>query len=260
MSQIDSVAGSTTTRSPGRPNIEAFDFQVCKGTDPLPWTGVASLCNPAGVQRPAPSITSAPSEPRSAIQQETQEQKMLQRFHEGKQEGFEQGRQAEREAQLGHIQAEHTEHKRQLANLIEQFERARNQYLQDVEKEVVELALAVSARIVRREAKLDPLLLTGAVRVALGQISNATVARLVVPKIDEELWKEAIEHLPQLSIRPEVIADPALCTGDCRIETEIGSVDLGVESQLSEIERGFFDREPFENPTHLAAISLEAQR
>ncbi len=30
--------------------------------------------------------------------------------------------------------------------------------------------------------------------------------------------------------------------GDCVIESKVGSVDLGVRSQLGEIERGFFDR------------------
>ena len=37
----------------------------------------------------------------------------------------------------------------------------RDRYLQAVEHEVVELALAVAARILRREAQMDPLLLTG---------------------------------------------------------------------------------------------------
>jgi flagellar assembly protein FliH len=30
--------------------------------------------------------------------------------------------------------------------------------------------------------------------------------------------------------------------GDCKIEAELGSVDLGIRAQLGEIERGFFDR------------------
>ncbi len=30
--------------------------------------------------------------------------------------------------------------------------------------------------------------------------------------------------------------------GDCVIESQVGTVDLGVRSQLGEIERGFFDR------------------
>ena len=36
---------------------------------------------------------------------------------------------------------------------------------------MVKLALAIAARILRREAQTDPLLLTGAVRVALGQLA-----------------------------------------------------------------------------------------
>ena len=57
----------------------------------------------------------------------------------------------------------------------------RDRYLHAVEHEVVELALAVAARILRREAQMDPLLLTGAVRVALGQLSGSTEVRLRVP-------------------------------------------------------------------------------
>jgi flagellar assembly protein FliH len=30
--------------------------------------------------------------------------------------------------------------------------------------------------------------------------------------------------------------------GECTIKTDLGSVDLGIRSQLGEIERGFFDR------------------
>ena len=30
--------------------------------------------------------------------------------------------------------------------------------------------------------------------------------------------------------------------GECVIKTDLGSVDLGLRSQLGEIERGFFDR------------------
>ena len=61
---------------------------------------------------------------------------------------------------------------RQAAELCESFAEERDRYLHAVEQEVVRLALAVAARILRREAQMDPLLLTGAVRVALGQLSG----------------------------------------------------------------------------------------
>jgi len=89
---------------------------------------------------------------------------------------------------------------------------------------------------------MDPLLLTGAVRVALGQISGSTQVRLRVPPEDFSLWAEAMTLLPNLAVKPTVIAAEGMRLGDCRIETEMGTVDLGIRAQLSEIERGFFDR------------------
>jgi flagellar assembly protein FliH len=106
----------------------------------------------------------------------------------------------------------------------------------------VRLALAIATRILRREAQMDPLLLMGAVRVALGHLAAATEVRLHVPAADADLWMEAIGLIPNPPVRPVVIADEAMRLGDCRLETSVGQVDLGLRSQLGEIERGFFDR------------------
>jgi flagellar assembly protein FliH len=126
--------------------------------------------------------------------------------------------------------------------LIESFIQERDRYLRAVEHEVVNLALAVAARILRREAQMDPLLLTGAVRVALGQLSGSTQVRLRVPVAELDLWTEAIALVPNLAVKPVVIAGEGMRLGDCVIETDLGSVDLGIRAQLGEIERGFFDR------------------
>ncbi len=125
---------------------------------------------------------------------------------------------------------------------IAEFGQERDRYLQAVEHEVVELALAVAARILRREAQMDPLLLTGAVRVALGQLSNSTEVLFRVPSQELDLWTEAIAHVPNLSVRPTVVAGDGMRLGECALETKLGSVDLGIRGQLGEIERGFFDR------------------
>ena len=126
--------------------------------------------------------------------------------------------------------------------MIERFQQEHDRFLHAAEQEVVELALAVSARILRREAQMDPLLLTGAVRVALGQLSGSTQVMLRVPAADVDLWTEAMAHLPNLALKPRVVAGSEMRLGDCLIEMELGSVDLGLRAQLGEIERGFFDR------------------
>jgi flagellar assembly protein FliH len=159
-------------------------------------------------------------------------------FDAGRERGRDEARETGREA----LTTARRQEEQRLAGVMESFTAARERFLHAVEGEVVKLALAVAARILRREAQMDPLLLTGAVRVALGQLSSTTEVRLRVPEGELELWREAITHLPNLAIKPEVLAGEELRLGDCLIESNLGTVDLGIRSQLGEIERGFFDR------------------
>ena len=56
------------------------------------------------------------------------------------------------------------------------------------------------------------------------------------------MWEEALGRMPGLVQRPRIVGDAELSLGNCRMETDLGSVDLGLWAQLKEIERGFFDR------------------
>jgi flagellar assembly protein FliH len=163
-------------------------------------------------------------------------------FEAGREQGRIEGRQAEHGAQTAAQATAEQLRVRQAAEMIERFAVERDQYLQAVEREVVVLALAVAARILRREAQMDPLLLTGAVRVALGQLSGSTQVRLPVPAAELGLWSETAALFPRLRVKPVVLAGEGMRLGDYMIETELGSVDLGIRAQLGEIERGFFDR------------------
>jgi len=162
-------------------------------------------------------------------------------FAAGRERGLLEGRQLELEEHASAVKAAEETRNEQLTKLIDQFARERDRYLKAVEKEVVKLALAVAARILRREAQSDPLLLTSAVRVALGQLAGATEVRVLVPAQELDLWKESLALLPNLALKPQVIAGEGMRLGECVMETALGSVDLGIRSQLGEIERGFFD-------------------
>ena len=61
------------------------------------------------------------------------------------------------------------------------------------------------------------------------------------------MWEESLALMPGLAIRPKVIGEAAMELGECRMETEIGSADLGLWAQLKAIEKGFFYRlgDPF---------------
>jgi flagellar assembly protein FliH len=154
-----------------------------------------------------------------------------------REEAFEAGRKSVEERYSAGL----TSASERLAQAIEDFRQARDRYLAQVEREVVQLALAIAERILHRQAQMDPLLLSGAVRVALGQLAESTEVRLRVPAGEQEMWAEMLRLIPNLPLRPELSVDERMSAGECTIETHLGSVDIGVRAQLAEIERGFFD-------------------
>jgi flagellar assembly protein FliH len=131
------------------------------------------------------------------------------------------------------------EERRVVLKTCEEFVRERARYFAGVEAEVVKLALAIAARVLHREATLDPLLLTGVVRVALEKVAEDSAMVLRVPVGAIEMWREVFVASPESSL--QVVADERLSAGECVLDTNVGRVELGVSAQLEEIERGFFD-------------------
>ncbi len=222
--------------------VEIFEYP--SGPEPqYPcWEGVASMSSATGAVLPRPRSRGRGDRALDTEIQARDIEESRQIFAAGRERGLEEGRQAEREWHATAFAAGEKRRAEQVATWIAEFGQERDRYLQAVEHEVVELALAVAARILRREAQMDPLLLTGAVRVALGQLSNSTEVLFRVPSQELDLWTEAIAHVPNLSVRPTVVAGDGMRLGECALETKLGSVDLGIRGQLGEIERGFFDR------------------
>jgi flagellar assembly protein FliH len=131
------------------------------------------------------------------------------------------------------------EERSSILKICEEFRRERARYFVGVEAEVVKLALAIAARVLHREAKLDPLLLTGVVRVALEKVAEDSTTVLRVPLNEIEMWQRIFAVNPESSL--QIVADENLGSGNCVLDTNVGRVELGVSAQLEEIERGFFD-------------------
>ena len=223
--------------------MESFEYPACPNAPPvLAWDGWAEADENCAEEPLANGTVRAGGRVASANFEERLAEETRQAFESGRERGREEGRRAERDALAPTAATETERHRRQMAELVENFARERDRYLQAVEQEVVRLALDVAARILRREAQMDPLLLTGAVRVALGQLAATSEIRLRVPAKEADMWKETIALLPRLNVKPLVVADEGMLLGDCVIESKAGTVDLGIRAQLGEIELGFFDR------------------
>jgi len=127
----------------------------------------------------------------------------------------------------------------QIKQVCEEFGKERGRYFAGVEAEVVKLALAIAARILHREARLDPLLLSAVVRVALEKVADSSTTTLRVPSVEVESWREVFTTETKSEL--QLVGDERLEIGECILETNVGRVELGVSAQLEEIEKGFFD-------------------
>ncbi len=113
-------------------------------------------------------------------------------------------------------------------------------YLKRVEREVVQLSLAITRKILHREANLDPTLLSGLVRIALDRLGADSPIRVRVPPDAASDWAP-VSGLSAPANAYEIVADATLSSGDCLVETTLGTANFGIEAQLKEIERSFLD-------------------
>ena len=121
------------------------------------------------------------------------------------------------------------------------FQHTQSEYFSNVEREVVRLALAVAARVLHREAQMDPLLLRGPVRVALDDMQQNATCVLEVSTETAAAWEGWLSGCGATAAQVQLRAKESASPGHCRLEIDSSVADLSTSAQLAEIERGFFD-------------------
>lgn len=185
-------------------------------------------------------------------------------------EWFEQGRQATQQQFRAELDAVLAKHRDEIGCVLREFAAERQQYYRRIEGEVVQLALAVARKILHREVQLDPQALAGIVRVTLEKFDTATEVHLRVSPKEAADWRHYFACQMGDGPAPEVHEDPAIAPGQCRIETSLGTTDVGLELQLKEIETGLLDLlaerpgatagiQPTTSPAPMANRSLEGR-
>ncbi len=127
-----------------------------------------------------------------------------------------------------------------ISSALDAFERERKGYFARVETEVVRLALSIAAKILHREAQVDPMLVGALVQIAVNQLKENTAVSVRVHPGSAVRWRAHFQSAPQWA-SVTVVEDPELELGDCVLETELGSANFSLAAQLKEVEQGFFD-------------------
>lgn len=126
-----------------------------------------------------------------------------------------------------------------LRSAIADIERSKQGWITSWERHAIHLAAAMASKVCRREVQRQPEITVDLVREALELAGANSQVRLVLNPDD----KAAIDRQLQLVIAEfsrvataEIVADPNITRGGCRVETEFGVIDQQFEAQLKRIE------------------------
>jgi flagellar assembly protein FliH len=146
--------------------------------------------------------------------------------------GFAQGERAGAEAsgKRGEIML------RRLTETLDELTSLRAQMIHQTEHQMVQLALAVARRVVHREISLDRDLLVAMARVAMDRLGES--AQVTVRLSPEDFEATAAAHASQWTgTNVTVVADARVGRGGCRVESDFGVMDAGVDGQIQELAR-----------------------
>jgi flagellar assembly protein FliH len=131
---------------------------------------------------------------------------------------------------------------RRLSETLGELTTLRATMIRQTESQIVELALAVARRVVHREVALDKNLLIAIARVALDRLGES--AQVTVRLHPEEYEAtDAARVAESAGSNIIFVADARVGRGGCRVESEMGMLDAGVDAQIQEIARALLGEE-----------------
>lgn len=211
---------SSTAAGRALAQVESFIYPDSDGSEPV--------AGPASTPERSPQQTVV-SESSSRISQDEMARFLADARAQGIREGEQNGRAS--------IEGELSQERARIAKVVDSFEKERQNYYSKVEVELVHFALAIAAKILHREAHIDRMVVAGLVKVMLEKMQqNTKVVVRVHPEGSEE-WRRHFQE----NATVQIVEDPVLQPKDCILETDMGTASVGLDQQLKEIEKGFFD-------------------
>jgi flagellar assembly protein FliH len=130
-----------------------------------------------------------------------------------------------------------------LGDAARQIAESRQAWQQHWQEHAVELAAGLARRICRRELRHSPEISAEWIREALALAAgNGSIVLRLNPEDQAALGQvDAITGRLAGIGQVQVVADPAISLGGCRVETEFGSLDQQLETQLARLVEELLD-------------------
>jgi flagellar biosynthesis/type III secretory pathway protein FliH len=126
-----------------------------------------------------------------------------------------------------------------LEQLVREINDTKGELLAHWEQSALHVSSAIAERIIHREIEHKPQITLGLIAESLRLATSAANIKLRISPSDYEHLGSQINRLAETlgGIAPsDIIADPTIAAGGCRVETKFGEIDQRIESQLRRIE------------------------
>lgn len=153
--------------------------------------------------------------------------------------GYAQGERAGAEASAARAEAM----LRRLAQTLDDLQSLRGDLIRRTEREVVELALAIAKKVLQREVTLDHDLMLAMARVALDRLADVSTASIRLHPDDYAGVMLGRGPSAVTTHGVQIVADGTVRRGGCVVQSEFGSVDIGVATQIDELTHALFGDE-----------------
>lgn len=183
---------------------------------------------PLDLDEPTPILTVDEIE---AMQKQAYDEAFELGKKQGFQEGYADGSKKGYEENVHLLQSQAATMVSLLESLSEPFKKLDD----EVEQELVRLAISIAAQIIRREIKLNPGQVVGVVREAVNvlPLSSQKISLKLHPE-DADVVRSALA-LDDISPSWSIIEDPLISRGGCEVDTGVSHVDATVEHRLAAV-------------------------
>jgi flagellar assembly protein FliH len=125
---------------------------------------------------------------------------------------------------------------RRLSDTLRELDDLRRTMIRQTEHQIVQLAVEMARRILRREVQTDNDLLCAMARVALDRLGDNAPATI---RLNPEDYHTIVARHggTWAGSNVTVVADPAVGRGGCLVESSFGFVDASVEAQFRVLEQ-----------------------
>lgn len=155
--------------------------------------------------------------------------------NEGFQQGFEQGQieggKKGYEENVGLLNKKADEFVGLMESLSEPFKTLD----EEVEKELVKLAISIANQIIRREIKLDPGQVVAAVREAINVLPLSSQKIMLYLHPEDVGLVRSVLSLDEMSTPWGITEDPLITRGGCKVDTDVSHVNATVENRLAAV-------------------------